>query len=1246
MSALSGRTAGIILCFLTGLDSAKAQKIYTGAFQSHTVKLTSRTNCATAVTNATYYTATATIPVVSTCGGAATTGQFVLAFPATLPKAVQEYLLTFETPLTTNIDISVRWTAPSAKFTGSVFVYRNDADQRGDLCPSLSLPRALPQGDTAFSAQRPCSVKTITPGYWASPGQVVFSYFVGAQVSDGYSIPSVVAQVQSIYLLEVTPPPPVDLAGDHLEAVQVVQDAANTVPLVADKSTVVRVFAKMLGDTAQPLKGVTARLRAQRYGNELPGSPLSPVNGPITVSKTFDRSKADESFNFLLPREWTYRGPLSLLAEVVAPPGVTEDNVSNNFGQYELEFTVPSGWPELFRVAYWPICVQSAGGQKKCPSDNIGRFDILMQQLFPVADNGIEYRPWTAPQKIWRQPLATHADRSRLVAALRKFYDMIDQDSSIDQLAAWLPQDPAVGTLGQSDPHWANEGGQGRISINADTSAQSGLLDANFTLAHETGHNLGLRHVPTADSCDAKDDQSPWPYPNANIQEVGFAPLGMEVKPATKMDLMTYCSPPGSNIWISPFNYRNLLATKVLERISSAAKQGQRATSAAAEYLVISGSARRDGASGQLDPAYRLTSGTPGASAAAAGTHCIRFFGAGGMLGQSCFTLTFEEHRSHQQMDEESFSLKVPFVAGTTRIALMQGEQELTALNVGSGDPALSILSPQAGDRWDGSRAIAWSASDPDGAALAFSVLYSSDGARTWLPIEVDLREQQFTFDTAEVAAGSQVHFRVLASNGLNTTEATVGPLEIVAAARIEAQPQLDFGSVMAGGSASGSVSIRNRGSGPLTVASISSSSALFRLLSPALPVTIPAGERRELSLLFSPAAAGRQAASLALSSDDDSRPSLSVALSGLGVMSLGPGAALSPARLDFGSVTAGQSKDLTLAVRNTGAAPLTVTLVASSSGLFRITAPAAPFTVAPGSEQPVTVRFSPAAPGAQSATLSLSSDGGNLSAPLTGTGASSGTPPAVVQLSDSFNRANADRCALGVMDLALGGSGVRYYLPIFSMGGNPATPAGANIVSGTLENNGLDFGGVQVTSTAGACANTSIHGVSLGQDLNLRADLRVPTDASARISQAGPYLRSRAAARGDGILGGASAGYWVQLHSTGEVKVKNLSSGLVIAASGKPAAFDATVFHSVEVAAQGATLQVSLDGELLTFMQGSAQVTTLAAPATAGSNDGAGGIAFAAENNRGLIGGQRARNFVVTAYRPLTGLPVRPVGN
>jgi len=247
--------------------------------------------------------------------------------------------------------------------------------------------------------------------------------------------------------------------------------------------------------------------------------------------------------------------------------------------------------------------------------------------------------------------------------------------------------------------------------------------------------------------------------------------------------------------------------------------------------------------------------------------------------------------------------------------------------------------------------------------------------------------------------------------------------------------------------------------------------------------------------------------------------------------------------------------------------------------------------------------------------------------------------PTPQVMFSDSFQRPDADGSSLGVADLAYGGQGNHYYLPL--------NPAGSNglptvrLVSGVLTNSGQDFAGVQFA------ASPTDRGESVGQDLNIQVDLFTPTDAAGHITQAGPYFRSRAAAAGDGIGGGTSAGYWVALNSTGEVKIQRLNPLATVATSERQAAFDNQATHTLEVAAQGSVLQVSLDGWLLAFEQESKTVTTVAIPSAwenppVGDNDGTAGIQFAAEGNRGLIGGQRATRLLVTAPRSLSGLPMQ----
>ena len=113
------------------------------------------------------------------------------------------------------------------------------------------------------------------------------------------------------------------------------------------------------------------------------------------------------------------------------------------------------------------------------------------------------------------------------------------------------------------------------------------------------------------------------------------------------------------------------------------------------------------------------------------------------------------------------------------------------------------------------------------------------------------------------------------------------------------------------------------------------------------------------------------------------------------GTESVGPGVTLAPAisvpaSLDFGSVTIGQSQDLTVTVRNNGNAALTVSAATVTGATFRVTGPQTPFSVAVGGSQAVTVRFTPSAAGAVSGTLLLASNDparASVTVSLTGNG-------------------------------------------------------------------------------------------------------------------------------------------------------------------------------------------------------------------------------------------------------------------
>ena len=456
----------------------------------------------------------------------------------------------------------------------------------------------------------------------------------------------------------------------------------------------------------------------------------------------------------------------------------------------------------------------------------------------------------------------------------------------------------------------------------------------------------------------------------------------------------------------------------------------------------------------------------------------------------------------------------------------------------------------------------------------------------------------------------------------------------------------LAFGSVDLGQNADLPLTFSNNGGADLTVSAIASSDPQFSTVftgSPSgTPFTLEAGAELSIMVRFQPSSTGSQNATLSVSSSNSGSPTVNISLSGEGAGGGGaPGITLNSNAVTYGGVSVGRTNELTLLVTNSGGGPLTVESITSSDPQFLAASPKTPFGVPVGGQQNVRIHFTPSSLGSHSGALTFASN--DPAQPTVEVAVSgSGVEGAHVQFSDSFDRPDAS-CSPARADNALGGGGRHGYLPIFITRGRAT---GARLASGALENPGTDYAGVQFSDDEQPCLGGT--GEDIGQDANIRVDLLVPSDNDGNITQAGLYFRTRSATPGSSILGGMSAGYWVQLHSTGQIKLKLLNPEATVAATRLPSAFDNTVMHTLEVSMLRDRLLVALDGVLQVFDQDDTRVINVPIPEVwdrppaVGVNEGAAGIAFGAEDNPDQIGGQRADNLVVTDYEALNELPVQ----
>ena len=273
---------------------------------------------------------------------------------------------------------------------------------------------------------------------------------------------------------------------------------------------------------------------------------------------------------------------------------------------------------------------------------------------------------------------------------------------------------------------------------------------------------------------------------------------------------------------------------------------------------IVNGAVLADGAEGTLDQIYQFD-GIPGESQSdPAGDYCLRLLGSGATLSEFCFDAFFRDPETDEELSEAGFSYLLRWPQGIDQLVLLHHGSEL-ASRAASQPPAVEFVSPQAGEIWDAAQArqITWTAQDPDGDPLVYTLFYSADGGASWTPLALDLTDPAYSLDPSSILGG-QVSFRVLASDGFNSTETVAGPVTVMQRPdlAVDGQP-VELGRAPVGAFIDGLVAIRNSGTGPLQVQSVASDSEQFEVRDLNLPFFIPAGTSRSVSVRYTAAGVG-----------------------------------------------------------------------------------------------------------------------------------------------------------------------------------------------------------------------------------------------------------------------------------------------------------------------------------------------------------------------------------------------------
>lgn len=405
-----------------------------------------------------------------------------------------------------------------------------------------------------------------------------------------------------------------DLTVDRLEMTQGLQSAANSIPLVRGRRTVVRAYIGT-GREPGPVPGVTGILMGYAGGSPL--GTIGPFNpgGQITAPDSPNWRNLNHTLNFQLPHHWTLEPSLRVVVKVNHTLFVDEINYNNN--ERDLSRSTSNCRP--VNLGYLSVKYDPGGQPAAEPDADIAQGHVFLRKIYPVADRELKYSPLAGLQ--FNTSLSMEAGRSELLSRLTARL-LSTSAPRPEKLIGWLPQDAAPINGLANAPGVAAWVAQNKTPV----SYWRG------TFAHETAHTYGRQHTAQTTAglhwFDVYERRIKPPRPGGN----------------NLWDVITEVGEAEADRWISPPTYNFLFGKLCPAGPGIASLQSQGGT--VGDNLIVTGTVNNVvPATGSLDPLARTSTapteippppeGGPG--------YCVRLKDAGGVvLAQYCFDVRFE----------------------------------------------------------------------------------------------------------------------------------------------------------------------------------------------------------------------------------------------------------------------------------------------------------------------------------------------------------------------------------------------------------------------------------------------------------------------------------------------------------------------------------------------------------------------------------------------------------------------------
>ncbi|MBN2275406.1 MAG: thrombospondin type 3 repeat-containing protein [Bacteroidales bacterium] len=577
-----------------------------------------------------------------------------------------------------------------------------------------------------------------------------------------------------------------DLKCIRVEVSQAIQDENNSMPLIYGKDTWIRLYFDVgeAQDTLWPVSGMIkfeyedkAPMMIFENGILKNTYILNSENSIAAVPRSvFDPAIRNHTLNFKIPGTWIFHSNPYLTFIVF----YNDRDISNNAPpRIKLEFKYTK-----IKVKFLPIEVQNytADGIIKCVPSRADFEKCLkyVKKVFPISKIDVKNGP-KIPYYLDPTCFGDHIGYHLLAMIWDIDLGCFDDDEERKYMGLICPNDIIKGSC-------ILRGQAGTASFNND-NAWAMINDEppwGTTVAHEFGHNFGLKHVYNSSVPDIEDVDNNYPrYKDINGyffgQRSSIGKYGIDedtiYSPYIFNDIMTYQDP----FWISPYHYKklyegfnyfwpqnNISYNPVKSNSESYPEKPisyQQTTNQ--KYLLIKGILYNSD-SLILDPVRKMENLPADYLLQGNSIYTVELKNKSGntITQKICHLVTVND------ITEINFLIAAfPDYQDLYEIMIRKDGLLIKDIMVSKNIPHINIITPNGGEIIENEVKVEWTSEDSDNDNLTYDIYLSEEGDNNWSAVALGIKDTTFILDCNYLPGTNNALLKVIANDGINTGE-------------------------------------------------------------------------------------------------------------------------------------------------------------------------------------------------------------------------------------------------------------------------------------------------------------------------------------------------------------------------------------------------------------------------------------------------------------------------------------------